>query len=249
MKSFFLPGLKLRTMKLNCLVIEDDAIQCEIISKIAKNHPDLHLVGSFWNPIEAHNCMLTEKIDLVFLDIELPVMNAFDFLDRIKEKPQIIFVSAKEEYAAKAFQYKATDYIKKPVSLERFDLAVKRALSLHTLIEHSHEISEDVHGEYIIIKCNLKKQKLYTATINWIEAYGDYVKIITEKGNSVVLSTLKGFEKLLSKNTFLRVHKSYIINLHKIKKINSKFVEIGFKKIPLARHIKEKIEKTLAENQ
>jgi len=231
-------------MKLNCIVIEDSAVQRMIVVKLANNNPQLNLVGDFSNAIEALNCMKIHDVDLIFLDIEMPVISGFSFLEGLKTKPQIIFVTAKAEYALKAFDYSPTDYIKKPVTLNRFEIAVNRALYLHQL-EHD---SKEETGEHIYIKSNLKKIKIFTAKIKWIEAFGDYVKVVTEDSSHLVLSTMKSFETTLNREKFIRVHKSYIINIDKIERFNSKFAEIGNSKIPLSRNKKEDLIKVLNSN-
>jgi DNA-binding LytR/AlgR family response regulator len=231
-------------MKLNCIVIEDSAVQRMIVVKLANNNPQLNLVGDFSNAIEARNCMALHAIDLIFLDIEMPVISGFSFLEGLKTKPQIIFVTAKAEYALKAFDYDATDYIQKPVTLDRFETAVKRALHLYSL---ENETKEET-GEHIYIKSNLKKLKIFTAKIKWIEAFGDYVKVVTENSGHLVLSTMKSFENNLNKEKFVRVHKSYIINIDKVERYNSKFIEIGTSKIPLSRNKKEDLIKVLNSN-
>ena len=229
-------------MKLNCVVVEDSSMQRMLISKLVNNHPGLRLIGEFSNAIEAKNCLTVKDVDLIFLDIEMPVINGFDFLDALKVKPQIIFVTAKAEYAQKAFNYDATDYIQKPIALERFNASAKRATDFHLLKNENH--IED--GDHIFIKSNLKKLKVFTSRIKWIEAYGDYVKVVTEEGSNLVLSTMKSFENDLSKDKFVRVHKSYIINIDKVESFNSKFAEIGVTKIPLSRNKKEDLVKALA---
>ncbi len=231
-------------MKLNCIVIEDSAVQRMIVVKLANNNPQLNLVGDFSNAIDARNCMALHAIDLIFLDIEMPVISGFSFLEGLKTKPQIIFVTAKAEYALRAFDYDATDYIQKPVTLDRFETAVKRALHLYSL---ENETKEET-GEHIYIKSNLKKLKIFTAKIKWIEAFGDYVKVVTENSGHLVLSTMKSFENNLNKEKFVRVHKSYIINIDKVERYNSKFIEIGTSKIPLSRNKKEDLIKVLNSN-
>ncbi|NBL64293.1 response regulator [Flavobacterium sp. NST-5] len=229
-------------MKLNCVVVDDSAIQRMTVTKLVSNHPNLNLVGDFSNAIETKNCLTNKEVDLVFLDIEMPVINGFDLLDGLKTKPQIIFITSKAEYAVKAFDYDATDYLQKPISPQRFSAAVKRAIDLYNL--RRENLDED--SEHIFIKSNLKKLKIFTAKIKWIEAYGDYVKVVTEDENHLVLATMKSFENELSKERFIRVHKSFIINIDKVDKFNSKFAEIGSNKIPLSRHKKEDLVKALA---
>jgi two-component system LytT family response regulator len=229
-------------MKLNCVVVDDSSIQRMIITKLVNNHQNLNLVGDFSNAIEAKSCMSIHSVDLIFLDIEMPIINGFDFLDGLKQKPQIIFITSKADYAVKAFDYDATDYLQKPISVDRFDSSVKRAIELHKL---RHEVTEE-EGDYIFIKSNLKKLKVFTSKIKWIEAYGDYVKVVTDEDSNLVLSTMKSFENDLSKDRFLRVHKSFIVNIDKIERFNSKFAEIGITKIPLSRNKKDDLKKALA---
>lgn len=224
-------------MKLNCIVVDDSAIQRMTITKLVNESTNLNLVGDFANALEAKNAINNNLVDLIFLDIEMPLINGFDLLDGLKLKPQIVFITSKADYAVKAFDYEATDFLQKPISKERFLKAVKKALELHQL---RNEVPED-HGEAIIIKSNLKKLKIYTSKIKWVEAFGDYIKVITDEDSHLVLSTMKAFEKELPEGKFVRVHKSYIVNLERVEKFNSKFAEIGKTKIPISRNKKEVI--------
>jgi two-component system LytT family response regulator len=228
-------------MKLNCVVVDDSTIQRITLAKLVNEHPDLNLVGDFSNASETRNCILNKPVDLLFLDIEMPVQSGFDLLDGLKTRPQIIFVSAKSDYALKAFDYAAIDYLHKPLTKERFNKAVQKAIDLHQMKKDGPE--DD--GEFIFVKSNLKNFKVFISKINWIEAFGDYVKIITEDENHLVLSTMKSFESELPKDRFLRVHKSYIVNINKVQRFNSKFAEIGTTKIPLSRNKKEELAKAL----
>lgn len=229
-------------MKLNCIVIDDSTLQRTIASRLAFNHPNLNLIGDFSNAIEAKSFLNTHNIDLIFLDIEMPAITGFDFLDGLKSNTQVILIASKSEYAIKAFDYQVTDYIQKPIQLERFNASVKRAVEFHLL---NSKVPDEL-GEHIFIKSNLKKLKVYTSNIKWIEAFGDYVKVVTENDSNLVLSTMKSFEKDLSKDKFVRVHKSYIINIDKVERLNSRFAEIGPTKIPLSRHKKEALVRALA---
>lgn len=224
-------------MKLNCIVVDDSALQRITVTKLICENQNLQLVGEFSNATDAKNCISTKNVDLVFLDIEMPVINGFDLLDGLKVKPQIIFITVKAEYALKAFDYNATDYLHKPLSKERFNKAVNKAVNLYALKKDM----DDEDDNFIFIKSNLKKLKVYTSKIRWIEAYGDYVKIITEDDSHLVLSTMKAFEKELPKDKFIRVHKSYIINIQKVDTFNSKFAEIDTFKIPLSRSKKDSL--------
>ena len=173
-------------MKLNCIVVDDSAIQRMTITKLVNESTNLHLVGDFANALETKNSLNNNNVDLIFLDIEMPLISGFDLLDGLKVKPQIIFITSKADYAVKAFDYEATDFLQKPISKDRFLKAVKKALELHQLRNESHEEL----GEAIIIKSNLKKLKVFTHKIKWIEAYGDYIKVVTDDESHLVLSTL-----------------------------------------------------------
>jgi two-component system, LytTR family, response regulator len=222
-------------MKINCIVVDDSNVQRQTIIKLVNENQNLTLIGEFSNALEAKNCITNHDVNLVFLDIEMPIINGFDLLDGLKVKPQVIFITSKAEYALKAFDYSATDYLQKPISRERFNQSVKKAISLISLSKEN----SDEENPYIFIKSNLKKLKLYIFRIKWIEAFGDYVKIITDEENHLVLATMKSFEQELPADKFIRVHKSYIVNIDKIDKFNSKYAEIGSSKIPLSRNKKE----------
>lgn len=228
-------------MKLNCIVVDDSALQRMTITKLVNESTNLKLVGEYANGLEAKNALNNLKIDLVFLDIEMPLISGFDLLDGLKTKPQVIFMTSKADYAVKAFDYAATDFLQKPISKERFLKSVKKAIELHTLRTESIEES----GDSIIIKSNLKKLKVYTNKIKWVHACGDYLKVVTDDEVHMVLSTMKSFENELPLNKFLRVHKSYIVNLERIEKFDSKAVEIAQEEIPISRNKKTEIAKAI----
>ena len=174
--------------------------------------------------------------DIVFLDVEMPIISGFDLLEALENPPQVILITGKPDYALKAFDYDVTDYLHKPITLARFEASVKRAVSKY---EQINRVDED--EEHIFVKSNLKKRKVILNDIKWIEALGDYVKVVTEENSLVVLSTMKAFEKELPEGKFLRIHKSYIVNLDKIDRFNSKNVEVGAYEIPLSRNKKTQL--------
>lgn len=222
-------------MNLRCVVVDDSSIQRMSIVKLVKEHPALTLIAEYSSAVDTKKGLNDTECDLIFLDIEMPIINGFELLDVLKNKPQIIFVTGKTEYAFKAFDYDATDYLQKPITQERFNLGVEKALEHHRL-KFENTASEN---EYIFIKSNLKKRKIFINTILWIEALGDYIKLVTSEESYVILSTMKAFEKEVEEYSFLRIHKSYIVNLKKIKRFNSKFVEINNENLPLSRNKKK----------
>ena len=229
---------------LNCAVVDDSTLQRLSIVKLIENYQSLNLVAQYNNAIEAKEGIATSDIDLIFLDIEMPILSGFDLLDDLTAKPQIIFVTGKTKYAFKAFDYDAIDYLRKPISKERFLNAVHKAVTNYKLKNEEGFDEED----FIFVKSNLKKRKVFLNELRYIEALGDYVKMVTEHDSLVVLSTMKAFEALLPKDRFLRIHKSYIVNLDKVIRYNSKVIELEKEELPLSRNRKTDLVQALAAN-
>ena len=227
---------------LKCAVVDDSTLQRLSIVKLIQNHPSLTLVAQYTNAVEAKAGLLANEIDLAFLDIEMPVLSGFDLLDDLTHKPQIIFVTGKTKYAFKAFDYDAVDYLRKPIAKDRFLNAVHKAIVNHKLKNEEGFDDED----FIFVKSNLKKRKVFLNELRYIEALGDYVKMVTEHDSLVVLSTMKAFENLLPEGRFLRIHKSYIVNVEKVERYNSKQIELDNQQLPLSRNRKADLIEALA---
>jgi len=226
---------------LNCAIVDDSTLQRLSIVRLINNHPSLNLVAEYNNAIEAKIGLATTDIDLVFLDIEMPILSGFDLLDDLTLKPQIIFVTGKTKYAFKAFDYDAVDYLRKPISKDRFLNAVHKAVSNYKM---KHDVGFD-DEDFIFVKSNLKKRKVFLSELKYIEALGDYVKLVTENDSLVVLSTMKAFEALLPEDRFLRIHKSYIVNLDKVERYNSRGIELENQQLPLSRNRKSQLVEAL----
>ena len=227
-------------MKLRSIIVDDSSLQRIAVSKLVNKHQNLVMVAEYSNAIEAKNGIKNNEIDLIFLDVEMPIINGFDLLESLENSPQVILITGKPDYALKAFDYDVTDYLHKPITPERFDASVKRAVAKYEQANRTHE-----DEEHIFVKSNLKKRKVILNDIKWIEALGDYIKLVTDEDNIVILSTMKSFEKQLPENKFLRIHKSYIVNLEKVEKFNSKNVEVSGKSIPLSRNKKTELAEAL----
>ncbi len=225
---------------LKTVIIDDSGMQLKVISKLVDKHPNLALEALYENGVAAREGIQKNNIDLILLDIEMPIIDGFDFLDALEHRPQIIIISGKPDYALRAFDYDVTDYLQKPITLERFNTAVQRAVN-----NHLHQTGEDNQHDFIFVNSNLQKRKVILDQIKWIEALGDYVKIVTADNKILVLSTMKAFLEKLPSN-FLRIHKSYSVNVDKIEKFSSTFVEIENQKIPMSRLRKAELEKALA---
>lgn len=224
----------MKNIKLKCILIDDSTVQRRAVAKIIKEHSRLDLINEYDNGIDAKNGLGSNTVDLIFLDIEMPGFNGFDFLDSMEHKPQVILVSASSNYAMKAFDYDVTDYLQKPLDKRRFDVSIRKAINKFEL-----QNAEEVELEFIYVNSNLKKTKLFLNEILWVEAYGDYVKVVSYEKKTLILSTMKAFAKQLPKDKFLRIHKSYTVNLEKIENFNGSTVEINQQVIPLSRHKKE----------
>ena len=227
-------------MTLNTIIVDDSATQRIIMTKLVKEHPNLNFVGDYRNGILALNGIRKNKVELILLDVEMPIVSGFDLLDSLDKSPIIILVSDKADYALKAFDYDITDYLQKPIAKARFNLAIGRVLTKQNTLASIKE-KED----FIIVSVNLQKKKLYPSTIKWIQAFGDYIKIVTEEGNFLVLSTMKAFLRKIPQNQFVRIHKSYIVNVNKVDNWSTSKVEINGTKLPMSRLRKDDLEKIL----
>lgn len=231
---------------LKCAIVDDSRLQRLAIIKLINENPSLELVAEWNNAIETKNGLIETTVDVLFLDIEMPILTGFDLLDDLDNKPHIIFVTGKTKYAFKAFDYDAIDYLRKPLRKDRFDVAVSKVLTLRNIQNEENKINDE---DYIFVKSNLKKRKIFLNELKYIEALGDYVKLILESNEPViVLATMKSFETKLPSERFLRVHKSYIINLDKVERYNSKIIEIASDEIPLSRHKKHLLTEALNKN-
>ncbi|MEJ2114181.1 MAG: LytTR family DNA-binding domain-containing protein [Flavobacteriaceae bacterium] len=220
-------------MTLNCVVVDDSKIQRLSIIKLIKGHDSLNFIDEYSSALICKENLYNHQVDLIFLDIEMPDLTGFQFLDLLENKPQIIFITGKTQYAFKAFNYDATDYLHKPITRERFNAAVNKALKQQKL---KNPINVD--DNYMIIRSKHKKHKVFNRNIKWVEALGDYIKLVTDEKSFIILSTMKAFENELPEEKFLRIHKSYIVNLTKIERFSPKMVEIDNSEIPLSRNKK-----------
>lgn len=229
--------------EINCIVVDDSPLQRLSIGKLVENHPSLELIETFGNAFKAKTFMQEHAVDLVFLDVEMPIFSGFDLLDKLEEKPAVIFITGKTQHAFRAFNYEAIDFLQKPVNKDRFDRAVQKAILQLKLRDKTKKTLDS--GNYIFIKSRLKKYKVFIDKIRYVLAMGDYVKVVTYDETYEVLSTMKGFEKELPEKQFLRVHKSYIVNLYKIQSYSSKFIQLEEDEIPLSRHRKDNLREAL----
>lgn len=237
--------INMQVKKLRSIIVDDSAVQRLAISKLIATHPDLELIIQYKDGFEAQKKVNSKDIDLIFLDVEMPIVDGFEFIESMENPPQVILIAGKPEYALKAFDYNVTDYLLKPITKDRFDNAIRKAMMRAG--ENSDTKTEN--QDHIFVNSSLKKVKVVIGEIKWIEGLGDYVKVVTEDANILVLSTMKAFIKKLPEDKFLRIHKSYIVNLNKVQQFSSALVEVGGQKIPLSRHKKDELEDALTNSQ
>jgi DNA-binding LytR/AlgR family response regulator len=223
-------------MSMNCLIIDDDEIARRAVQHCVERTDFLHLEGSCASVPEALKIIREKKIDLIFLDVEMPEMSGIDFLRTFKEIPQIILITGKKEYAADAFDYDVTDFILKPVDYPRFLKASMKAQSINANMQVNHENGEDA---LFIKKEGNRLVRLPAKEIIWIEALADYVNIHTKDARHTVLATMKSIEAKLPAKDFIRIHRSYIVRLDQVSEIEENAVNVAGKLLPVSRSHKD----------
>lgn len=230
------------TQKHNCLIIDDEITAREILeSHISKIHA-LHLCGNCKNALEAFNLINTKKIDLIFLDINMPEITGLSFAKSINKDIKVIFTTAYREYALEGFNLQAVDYLLKPISFERFLQAVNKYLGENIQIEKpifTENLTDE--NDFIFVKSDRKMIKIDFEEILHIESLSDYIKIITSQKTIVTRETISNIEAKLPKKKFLRIHRSFLISIAKITSFTSEYVEIKNKSLPISRSYKKNV--------
>ncbi len=235
---------------MKCISIDDEEIARVIIEKLISNNKNLNLVASFNSPIEALKYLNQNSIDLIFLDIHMPAFSGFDLLQTLKNPPKVILISSHANFALEAFEYNCVvDYLEKPINQARLDKAVDK-VKLFSNATNDHiklpaaPVNENSKSDLYV---NIYKRlvKISFESIHLIEAKGDYILIKTDKENYTVHSTLKKIEDKLPEDLFLKVHRSFIINIKKIVDIEDSSVLIGKNVVPVSRSSKPELMKRL----
>ncbi|MBQ1987936.1 MAG: response regulator transcription factor [Muribaculaceae bacterium] len=224
---------------LRCCIIDDEPLAQELIKSYVAQTPFLELVDTFSSASMAVKTIIEDKIDLVFLDIQMSELNGIEFAKVIPSDCKIVFITAFEQYALDGFKANALDYLLKPVNYSEFIGAAKKALNWFEMVESSkqHKDSE----EYIIVKSEYKFIQIAVSNILYIEGLKDYVKIYLEDSNSSIMSlmSLKTLEASLPQDRFMRVHRSFIVQTSKIKVIERNRIVFGKQYIPISDTYKD----------
>jgi two-component system response regulator LytT len=227
------------------IIIDDEEMARAIIEQLISKKKDLSLIGSFSAAIEAIKFLNQNSVDLIFLDIHMPNFTGFDLLQTLKNPPKVILTTSDKNFAIEAFEYNCiVDYLVKPVTQERFDKAVLKAASFSTVNSSSKKLEKEIVDE-LYVNIDRRLVKINFATINLIEAKGDYIQIKTDSKNYTVHSTLKKIEDKLPNDLFLKVHRSFVINTTKIIDIEDNSVLIGNNVIPVSRSNRPELMKRL----
>ncbi|WP_207421396.1 LytR/AlgR family response regulator transcription factor [Desertivirga brevis] len=218
----------------NCLIVDDEPVAREIVQTYCNAYPGLTVVGSCENALDARRELEAQKVDIVFLDINMPLLDGLAFMKIMKTKPQVIFTTAYKEYALDAFDLAACDYLLKPFSLERFIWAVDKAIERINKPEETPAVVQAATAPvYIFLKSEGKIFKVSFDELLFAEALGNYTKVTTSSGVLLPIMSISTLEQQLPSALFLRTHRSYIINKSKISHIDGNRVFIGKYEIPI----------------
>ena len=232
---------------INCIVVDDEPIARNGLLEYIEQIDFLHPAAVCKNAIEASTALQNNRVDLVFLDIQMPKINGIDFLKNLTHPPLVIFTTAYPEYAIEGYALNVLDYLLKPISFERFFTAVTKAQAQLNL--KGKQETAAVSDSYFFIKSNQKLEKIYLGEIMYIEAMANYVLLHTRNKKHVIYMSFKSIESQLPPGAFLRIHKSYIVAVDAIISIDSFEVLIADKTLPISKsyrtQVMDRIEKNL----
>lgn len=230
--------------KFKCLIVDDEPIARQIVEIYCSHLLDIEVLASCDNALEAKYVLQNEGVDILFLDINMPVLDGISFLKTLRQPPIVIFTTAYKEFALDAFDMAACDYLLKPFSLERFIIAVDKAKErLRPMMPMIQPpvlpAPEAIPEAYIFIKSDGKIFKILFEDLLYAEASGNHIKLITDKNTIVSTMTFTALEEQLPKTTFLRLHRSFIINKAKISHVEGNRVFIGVLQLPIGANYRE----------
>jgi len=225
---------------LNCIIIDDEPLPVELLSVYASKAGNIEIVGKFNDPIKAVEFVRNSHVDLLFLDIEMPHLNGIDLLKSLVTKPMVIFTTAYPDFAVDGFELNAIDYLLKPFDFERFKKAVDKAIEFNDFNCRPKGAQAD---PYIFVKSEYKAVKINLNDIIYIEGMDSYVKIYAGGRPVLSLMSMKAMLELLPPEEFMRVHRSFIIPISKVKSIRNKVFLIGDKEIPVGGTYEEVVDK------
>ena len=225
---------------IHCIIVDDEPIAREILENHLQKIETIEVSATCKNAVEAFNAINSNKIDVIFLDINMPEISGLSFARSINKNIKIIFTTAYREYAIDGFDLKAVDYLLKPISFERLLQAVNKYLNENIVINTDEKKELTIEkSEFIFVRSARKMIKINFSEINYIESLGDYLKIHLANKIVITRETITSIEVKLPQNDFLRIHRSFIISINQITSFTNEFVEINDKAIPISRSYKK----------
>ncbi len=236
-------------MKLRTIVIDDEPLAIQLVSEYVRKTPFLELAGEFENPLEAMDFLSSKSVDLIFIDIQMPELTGIEFTRSLDQAPKIIFTTAYAQYALEGFKLNAIDYLLKPFSYEEFLKAARKAYKQSEL-ETTSQPAIDANNQFLFLKSEYKIRRINFNDILFIEGLKDYIQVHTTGSDKPILSlnSMKSLEQKLPENRFMRVHRSFIVNLDKIDTIERSRIVFGKTYIPVSDMYKEKFQEFLDKN-
>jgi len=235
-------------MKWKCLLVDDEPPALNILEKYIALIEQLEVVDKCSNAFQAMEVLQKKKVDLIFLDIQMPKLSGTGFLKTLKNPPKVIFTTAFKEYASEAFDLDAVDYLVKPVSLERFIKAVNKVTQANNFIEEKPAIAAT--AGFLYFRADRKMVKVFLDDIVYVESLKDYIKIYRLKEKPLLVKQSMGtLEAMLPEHLFLRVHRSFVVSINKITAFTSHDVEMGEIVIPIGRQYAARLQQSSVFNK
>ncbi len=230
------------TKIIQCIIVDDEPIAREILENHLQKVDTVNVVATCKNAIEAFNEINTNKVDLIFLDINMPEISGLSFAKSINKNIKVIFTTAYREYAVDGFNLQAVDYLLKPISFERLLQAINKYVGEN--VYDDKEIMSEIKQEktdFIFVRSDRKMIKINFSEINYIESFSDYIKIHMEHKTIVTRETITSMEAKLPHNNFMRIHRSFIVSIAKIDSFTNEFIEIHKNALPISRSYKKDV--------
>ncbi|MCG8410564.1 MAG: response regulator transcription factor [Bacteroidales bacterium] len=225
-----------------CLIVDDEPIARDILENHLSRINSIEVVGTCKSALEAFNKINSVKVDLIFLDINMPEISGLSFAKSINRNIKIIFTTAYREYAVDGFNLQAVDYLLKPISFDRLLQGINKFLDeTHSLQMQKHEEIVIEKSDFIFVRSDRKMIKISFCDINYIESLSDYIKIHLKNKNIITRETITNIEARLPKKDFIRVHRSFIVSLRSIDSFTNEYLEIGINEIPISRTYKDEV--------
>ena len=231
-------------MNMKCIAVDDEPFALKLLEDNISKVPYLELVACCTNAFEAMKALQENKVDLIFIDIQMPGLTGLQFIATLQHKPLVIFITAYKQYALESYDLAVVDYLVKPVPLERFIKACNRARDMHELTSLKTPTNTQSSAEYFFVNADYSQLKIVFDDIVWMEGLRDYVSIHLKDSNKPILirGNLKAIEKQLPPTKFMRIHKSYIISIESIIAVRKNSIFIKGQELPVGETFRETVD-------